>query len=96
MKVIDRFDRIERTRDELLEQAPAMSPHELTWRSQEGKWSILEILDHLVAAEEACRRPYDRRPDALHAGGRRGSAPETKRGGPAAAPRAQLASEARR
>ena len=52
MKPIERLARIERTREELLGRVRAL-PHDARARSpREGKWSILQIVDHLVAAEE--------------------------------------------
>ncbi|MEX2527613.1 MAG: DinB family protein [Gemmatimonadota bacterium] len=45
--------RISRLRSTLLEQLQALDPALLTAHPIPGKWSILEIVEHLVLAEEA-------------------------------------------
>lgn len=46
-----RLTRIEATRRLVLERAVAMTPERLTARPGQDRWSILDILEHLVLAE---------------------------------------------
>lgn len=52
MRLEDRIRSIERKRSGLLDAADAMDPELLTGRPRPGKWSVLEIIEHLVLAEE--------------------------------------------
>jgi len=51
MSLAQRLQSIETKRARLLDRADAMDPSRLTAHPRPGKWSILEIIEHLVLAE---------------------------------------------
>ena len=66
MTPIDRLARIERKRLALLEEVAALDEVTLTARPMAGKWSIREIVEHLVLAEDDVVGDFSRL-DALDA-----------------------------
>ena len=56
MKLNDRIHRFTVQRAALLERLEAMPPAQLSARPRPGKWSILEIVEHLALAERAVLR----------------------------------------
>ncbi len=50
--LLKKLDRIENQRTQLLEKIQTLSSEQLQQPPGEGKWSILEIIEHLVLAED--------------------------------------------
>ncbi|MEM9665591.1 MAG: DinB family protein [Bacteroidota bacterium] len=48
----NQLDRLDRLRASLLAEVQAVPPSARTWRPAPGTWSALEIVEHLVLAEE--------------------------------------------
>lgn len=59
-RLLRRLDRIERLRASLLADLAALPAGALAAHPIEGKWSILEIVEHLVLAEAGFIRALDR------------------------------------
>ena len=57
-----RFDRLERQRSALLSRLARQSPNALAWKPAPGAWSILQVVEHLVIAEEGLMAIVDQRP----------------------------------
>jgi hypothetical protein len=51
MRLIERLQSFDARRNALLDEVEALEPETLTARPLAGKWSILEIVEHLVLAE---------------------------------------------
>jgi uncharacterized damage-inducible protein DinB len=47
-----KLDRMERRRRDLIAQAQALSAEQLTHHPEQGSWSVLEVVEHLVRVEE--------------------------------------------
>jgi hypothetical protein len=57
-----RFDRLERQRAAMLRELNAMTPGRLVFHPAPGSWSALDLVEHLVMAEEAVLRGIPDRP----------------------------------
>ncbi|MFL5496695.1 MAG: DinB family protein [Gemmatimonadales bacterium] len=57
-----RFARLERQRAALLRELHGMRPARLAFHPSPGKWSALDLVEHLVLAEEAVLRGIPDRP----------------------------------
>ena len=56
MRLQERLRRLDETRAALLDRIQGMSPDQLAATPRAGKWSILEIVEHLVLAERMVLR----------------------------------------
>ena len=57
-----RFDRLERQRTALLADLARQNPDALAWQPAPGAWSILQVVEHLVIAEEGVMSLAEKRP----------------------------------
>ncbi len=51
-KILERMEQIERDRNDLLEKLAAFDDEYLNKKPQPGKWSVLQILNHLIKSEK--------------------------------------------
>jgi len=57
--LLQRLARVDRVRSELLDELAGLDPAVLSAHPIPGKWSVLEIVEHLVLAENAMLRRFD-------------------------------------
>ena len=52
MNVVERLERVSERRARLMRELEQLPPAAHEWRPDEGSWSLLEIVEHLVLAEQ--------------------------------------------